>query len=140
MKSKGLSRDDARARIQVLPAGNKLSDALLDVLRNPAADNRTRQCLQPDRNCTAWLHDFNGDGRNEALLLVTQGDHTSRWTQALLFAESEKGWGFAAQYNSNVSMQDWQQAIEAQQVKTVQPAWPELMVKEQRLRVSTSTD
>lgn len=138
--SKGLSRDDARARIQVLPAGMNVSDALLDTLRNPAADDRTRQCLRPDKNCTAWLHDFNSDGRNEALLLVTYGDHNASWTQALLFAESDKGWAFAAEYNSNVAMQDWRQSIEAQQITIVKPEWPELVVKEKRLRVSTSRD
>lgn len=133
-----LTREEARTRVSVLPEGMLLDDALLDVLRDPAAVQRTRLCLQPDSNCTAWLHDFNNDGRNEALLLVTQGQRQSNWTQALLFAEKQNGWEFAAEYNGNTSLQEWRQAIGQQQVKTVRQAWPDLQVNNKLVPVSSS--
>lgn len=133
-----LTREEARARVSVLPEGMRLDDALLDVLRDPAAVQRTRLCLQPDSNCTAWLHDFNNDGRSEALLLVTQGQRHSNWTQALLFAEKQNGWEFAAEYNGNTSLQEWRQAIGQQQVKTVRQEWPDLQVGNKQVPVSSS--
>lgn len=134
--AQGLSLEDARARIQVLPAGAALSSGLLEVLRMPGSDYRTKKCLQPESTCTAWLHDFNGDGRNEVLLLVTSGEPKRSWTEVLLFAEADKGWAFAATFGNQLSLQEWQQAIDQQQVKTVQQAWPDLEINNKRLPVS----
>lgn len=132
-----LSREEARSRIRVLQVDGGepavLDASLLDFLRHPRID-RSRKCLQPDQTCAIWLHDFNNDGRNEALLLVSS--HEGSWTQALLLTQQAQGWIYVTEINGHISLKEWIAAIEQGKAKAVQANWNDIMVNGKRLSFS----
>lgn len=127
-----LAQEPARQRIRVLPAGGALEEALLERLRRPG-NWREGYCLSADRRCTAWLHDFNGDGRHEVLLVSHAEDQTGH---ALLYAKQASGWALVSVYDNGMPMKELLDAIEQEKFKTVPPEWPDLMLGNKRVRVN----
>ena len=128
----GLAPDDVRQRLPVL-AGGALDDSLVDYLRGPDAAWQVQNCLNRRPQCRVWLHDFDGDGVDEALFIPDDA------VPAYLLARQGQGWTVAANVEgSRTTHESLMAAIRASQIRQVPPVpprWPDLMLGQTRLHL-----
>jgi len=67
--AKTLTPEQVRQRFRVVPKGEVLDDALLQLLQtaNRRGENR---CIGTDAQCLAWMIDLNGDGLKEVVVVT----------------------------------------------------------------------
>lgn len=136
-KKAQLSREEARAHLQILAASRTaaapLPDSLVDYLRGQTSNVYPSRCLQPSRSCSVWLNDLNGDGNPDALVIVA--DRKGKWGETFLLTSAGNGWRQLATLCCSLTPEQWISHIRRGEVRAVTPVWPDLKVGSARVRV-----
>ncbi len=135
-----LSHAEARQRLQQLKAeGSRdaIPDSLVDFLRQ-SGKPQYQDCLHQQNSCAVWMQDFNADGRQEALVLVSHSagrvkDKPAAW----LYAEQEKGWEIVAEFSRRFTQEEWSAAIRDGQITLAPPEWKDILLSGNRLHART---
>lgn len=144
-----LTVEQVRQRLRVFPKGEKLSDALVQVIQK-AADPSThsasrrgnwqeRRCLATDVECLVWMIDLNSDGRKEAVVIIAKPEWESG--TAIFYRQTaedqfEYGGTLNLAAGADKKQRDKYLAdIERGDVKTVAPRFNDLMIGGRRISV-----
>src|SRR5690606_10738663 len=121
-----LSDEDVRRQITLLHGpGNAsvLPDDLVAHLRAHGDSWETVYCLSPERQCAIWLTDVDGDGSDEAVVLVRYAANDI--PQAWLLARGETGWRRVGSFGRQINYDRWRASIEAGDITPAAPVWPD---------------
>lgn len=145
-----LSIKQIRERLRVLPAGEKLSDALVETLRKAAdpsdhgANWQERRCLATDVECLVWMIDLDGDGLKEAVVIITK----PAWqTGTAIFYRQTTADRFKYGGTLNLAQgadpkqrEKYLADIEAGKVEVVKPRFNDLVIGGRRVNVVADSD
>lgn len=82
--------------------------------------------------CLLWMTDLNGDGVDEAALLIgfPNGDRTML---SLLLARQGEDWTVTASFHKQMPLSAWREAVSAGNVHLLPKAWPDLKLGDELL-------
>jgi len=134
-----LSREEARSRIQQLKENatvKGIPDSLINYLHTSSTHYQARQCLELDRKCAIWMHDFNSDGKLEALVLISHCcNNKNDIRSGQLYTQKGNRWEYVGYLSPSLNINEWTDAITKDEIKTVAPLWPDLRIGDQRLQM-----
>ena len=149
-----LSVEQIRERLRVLPAGEKLSDALVETLRkaaDPAKQTANHQgswqeqrCLATDVGCLVWMIDLDGDGLKEAVVIIAKPEWQAG-TAIFYHQTAADQFNYGGTLNLAQGVERKQREkyladIEAGKVKVVAPRFNDLVIGGRRINVIQDQD
>ena len=149
-----LSVEQIRERLRVLPAGEKLSDALVETLRkaaDPAKQTANHQgswqeqrCLATDVECLVWMIDLDGDGLKEAVVIIAKPEWQAG-TAIFYHQTAADQFNYGGTLNLVQGVERKQREkyladIEAGKVKVVAPRFNDLVIGGRRINVIQDQD
>lgn len=135
---KSLTTAELKTRLRRVPATSELNDALLKAIQAEAKDGQLRQCFDIQSQCTVWLVDLNGDGTQEAVVLIksSRSDTGSGSARILQKQGGDYRLVGSMQLPFGVSFSKRIEQIERGEFKIIAPPWNEIELSGQRLHVA----
>lgn len=118
--------------LRVWPAGTRLPDGFAETdWTGSATGPHLPDCLlRAGPSCDVLVIDLNGDAQAEVLLFSEKG-----WESSLASQGPDGRWNIAGSLSTGLDCPPWRQAMRAGDVRVLPPAWQELEVAGQRVRV-----